>query len=155
VTPDSDHARVFIPPPLIYIGVFLVGIALQALVPLPWIPVGLGRVLGPALVVVGIFLASWGVKHFWSSRTSVMPMRPTTTLVRHGPYRFTRNPMYLGFLLVYAGVACWLGFSWPLLLAPVLIWIIAVGVIGREESYLNRKFGHDYREYQSRVRRWL
>jgi protein-S-isoprenylcysteine O-methyltransferase Ste14 len=63
--------------------------------------------------------------------------------------------MYVGLLLVYAGVSCWLGFVWPLLLVPILIWVIAAGVIAREERYLERKFGHEYRSYQTRVRRWL
>ena len=63
--------------------------------------------------------------------------------------------MYLGLLLLYAGVACWFWLMWPLLLVPLLIWVIGVSVIGREERYLTRKFGDEYRRYQARVRRWL
>ena len=100
-------------------------------------------------------LVTWSFKRFRVSGTSVIPVRPTTVIVMEGPYRFTRNPMYLGMLLLYVGVACWLGFLWPLVLAPVLVWLITVSVIGREERYLNRKFGDEYRQYQTRVRRWL
>jgi len=82
-------------------------------------------------------------------------VRPTTALVITGPYRFTRNPMYLGFLLLYIGVSCWFGWIWPLLLAPLLVWLIRVFVIEREERYLDRKFGQEYWRYKAQVRRWL
>ena len=63
--------------------------------------------------------------------------------------------MYLGLLLLYVGIACWFGFMWPLFLAPVLVLVVHIAVISREERYLTRKFGDEYRQYQSRVRRWL
>jgi protein-S-isoprenylcysteine O-methyltransferase Ste14 len=75
--------------------------------------------------------------------------------VTDGPYRLTRNPMYLGLLLLYIGVACWFGLVWPLLLAPVLVWVMGVSIIDREERYLARKFDDEYRRYKAHVRRWL
>jgi protein-S-isoprenylcysteine O-methyltransferase Ste14 len=83
------------------------------------------------------------------------PCAADNALVIEGPYRFTRNPMYLGLLLLYLGITCWFGFVGPLLLAPVLVWVIGVWVIVREERYLERKFGNEYRRYQAQVRRWL
>ena len=128
---------------------------LQRYVPVRRLPIGTGRVLGAVLVLLWLLLTTSSFRRFWVSGTSVVPVRPTTALVIEGPYRFTRNPMYLGLLLLYVGVAGWFGFVWPLLLAPVLVWVIGVSVIGREERYLTRKFGDEYRRYEAHVRRWL
>jgi len=144
-----------VPPPLIYAAFFLVGLGFQRYVPAARLPVGIGRVLGAVLVLSWLVLTTWSFRRFWASGTSVVPIRPTTALVTEGPYRLTRNPMYLGLLLLYIGVACWFGLVWPLLLAPVVVWVMGVSVIGREERYLTRKFGDKYRRYQARVRRWL
>lgn len=152
---SKDHSGVVVPPPLIYIGFFLVGIAFQRYLPIARIPVGIGRVLGAVLAFSCLMLATWSIRRFWASGTSIVPIRPTTALVIEGPYRLTRNPMYLGLLLLYMGVACWFGLLWPLLLAPVLVWAMGAAVIGREERYLARKFGDEYRRYQAQVRRWL
>jgi protein-S-isoprenylcysteine O-methyltransferase Ste14 len=144
-----------VPPPLIYIAFFLVAVGLQRYVPVPPLPIEIGRALSVGLVLLFLWLSAWSVKRFWSSGTSIVPVRPTAALVTEGPYRFTRNPMYLGLLLLYVGVACGLGLVWPLALAPVLVWVIGSAVIRREERYLTRKFGDTYRQYQTRVRRWL
>jgi len=152
---STDHSGVVVPPPLIYVAFFLVGMGLQRYVPVHRLPTAPGRVLGGVLVLLSLLLTTWSFRRFWASGTSVVPVRPTTALVIEGPYRFTRNPMYLGLLLLYAGVACWFWLMWPLLLVPLLIWVIGVSVIGREERYLTRKFGDEYRRYQARVRRWL
>ena len=150
-----DHSGVLVPPPLIYVAFFLVGLGLQRYVPVPRLPIATGRVLSAVFGLPGLVLMTWSVRRFWASGTSVIPVRPTTALVLEGPYRFTRNPMYLGLLLLYVGVACWFGLVWPLVLAPVLVWVISLSVVGREERYLTRKFGDDYRRYQAHVRRWL
>jgi protein-S-isoprenylcysteine O-methyltransferase Ste14 len=150
-----DHAGVAIPPPLIYLAFLLVGIGLQRYVPLPRLPIAIGRALGAVLIVSSLTLVGWSVRRFRVKGTSVVPVRPATALVIEGPYRLTRNPMYLGMLLLYTGAACWPGLVWPLLLAPLLIWVMTVAVIGREERYLARKFGGDYQRYQAQVRRWV
>ena len=155
VKAQADHSRVVVPPPAIYLVFFLVAVGLQRYVPLPHLPATMGRVVGAVLALSWLVLSMWSVRRFWASGTSIIPFRPTTAVVTSGPYRVTRNPMYLGFLLLYAGLACWLGLIWPLLLAPGLVWLISVWVIRREEEYLDRKFGHEYRQYQSHVRRWL
>jgi len=152
---STDHAGVVVPPPLIYLASFLVGLGFQRYVPLARLPVGMGRVLGAVLVLSSVVLTAWSFRRFWASGTSIVPIRPTTALVIEGPYRFTRNPMYLGLLLLYVGVACWFGVVWPLLLAPVLVLVMGVSVIGRGERYLTRKFGDEERRYQARDRRWL
>jgi protein-S-isoprenylcysteine O-methyltransferase Ste14 len=152
---SKDHSGVVVPPPLIYIGFFLVGMGLQRFVPIARMPVGIGHVLGAVLAFSCLMLATWSIRRFWASGTSIVPIRSTTALVIEGPYRLSRNPMYMGLLLLYMGVACWFGLLWPLLLAPVLVGVMGAAVIGREERYLTRKFGDEYRRYQAQVRRWL
>ena len=152
---STDHAGVVLPPPLIYVVFFIAGMGLEHYFPLARIAAATGRVLGALFGFSCLALTTWSVKRFWASGTSIVPIRPTTALVIEGPYRFTRNPMYVGLLLLYLGVACWFGLLWPLLLAPGLVWVMGTAVIGREERYLERKFGDEYRRYQTRVRRWL
>jgi len=152
---STDHAAVTVPPPLIYVAFFVVGVGLQLYLPLGRLPIGIGRVVGAGLVLSGLVLSAWSVRRFWAAGTSVLPVRPTTALVIEGPYRWTRNPMYLALLLMYIGAALWFALVWPLLLAPVLVVVMNVSVICREERYLTRKFGGEYRHYQTQVRRWL
>jgi protein-S-isoprenylcysteine O-methyltransferase Ste14 len=95
------------------------------------------------------------VREFRRAGTSVIPGEPSTVLLESGPYRFTRNPIYIGFVIFYFGLAIMLTSAWMLvLLIPVLI-ILQRGVVEREEAYLQAKFGAAYRKYQARVPRWL
>ncbi len=89
------------------------------------------------------------------AHTSPKPWLPTTTLVVGGPFRFTRNPLYLGMTLFYIGVAILAQALWAFVLLPFVLMIVQRGVIEREERYLERKFGTDYLRYKQRVRRWL
>lgn len=155
VTPPREHSGVVFPPPLIYLLFFLVALALERYVPLPQPPAGLFRALGVLFVVVALGLIVASFRHFRAAGTSVVPVRPTTALVVGGPYSFTRNPMYLGLLLLYAGLAGLFGLVWPLLLGPVLVWVVGEWVIGPEERYLAEKFGDEYHRYRDRVRRWV
>ena len=100
---STDHSGVVVPPPLIYVAFFLVGMGFQRYVPMGRLPVGTGRVLGAVLVLSWLMLTTWSFRRFWASGTSIVPIRPTTALVIDGPYRLTRNPMYVGLLL--AGLA--------------------------------------------------
>jgi protein-S-isoprenylcysteine O-methyltransferase Ste14 len=150
-----DHAGVLVPPPLVYLAFFLVGLVLERYAPLLPLRGLIGRVVGAVLILFWLTLTIWSVRRFRASRTSLVPVRSTTALVIEGPYRFTRNPMYLGLLMLYVGTACWFGLLWPLLLAPALVAVVQVFVIGREERYLTRKFGDEYRRYQRQVRRWV
>jgi len=87
--------------------------------------------------------------------TTPNPWRATTSLVTGGPYRFTRNPMYVGFTLWYLAATSWVNALWPLLLLPLVLLVMQRGVIAREEAYLRRRFGREYEEYSVGVRRWL
>jgi protein-S-isoprenylcysteine O-methyltransferase Ste14 len=92
---------------------------------------------------------------FRRARTSPKPWKPTTALVTTGPYRFTRNPMYLGFTLLYLSTTVWVNTMWPVLFLPLVLLLMHYGVIIREEAYLERVFGEAYQTYRRRVRRWL
>jgi protein-S-isoprenylcysteine O-methyltransferase Ste14 len=152
---NLDHADVKIPPPLIYVAGFVLGLALERFFPelvLPKIP---SRVAAVLCIALGVTIAVWSVGLFHRERTSFVPIKPTTTLVIYGPYRFTRNPMYLGLVCVYLGIALWFGVFWALILLPAVMALIQRYVIIREEQYLERKFGGAYLKYKADVRRWI
>jgi protein-S-isoprenylcysteine O-methyltransferase Ste14 len=111
--------------------------------------------LGWILVASGLTLATTALILFFRRRTTVRPDRPATALVTSGPYKFTRNPMYVSQVLMYAGLAIMWQSVWALLLLPFVVVYIDRQVIRREESHLERRFGTEYREYRARTRRWL
>lgn len=153
----ADHAGVRFPPPLLFAAGFLIGWLLHRAWPLWLLPdVGSPRHFVAGLLVgIGGALAVWGIATFRRARTAVIPHYPASRIVAEGPYRFTRNPMYVGLTLVYAGAALGIGMLWPLVLLPVVLIALTYLVIRREEAYLQRAFGDDYAAYRARVRRWV
>ena len=87
--------------------------------------------------------------------TPISPEEPVSSLVTDGPFRYTRNPGYLGIAMTYAGLASLANALWAILLLPATLFVIQRGVIEREERYLERKFGEEYLRYKARVRRWI
>ena len=156
-TPSSDTSGVRVIPPLVYVGLFLMGYAVHRFAPLRlWgDPPPFARLVGWGLVAAGVLLGASAVRLFRRAGTTPNPTRPTTALVLHGPYRFTRNPMYLGLGVAYLGAALLVNSVWPVVLFPAVILLVRRWVIGPEEAYLERKFGAEYRAYRARVRRWL
>ncbi|MGH7555863.1 MAG: methyltransferase family protein [Longimicrobiales bacterium] len=150
-----DSARVFVPPPFIYVAVFLVALLLERWVPLGQLPRQPARVAALVCAVLWALLMLPAFALFLANRTGILPVRPATALVTSGPYRFTRNPMYLGLVFLYLAIALWFDVAWALILLPVVVIIVQLAVITREEAYLERRFGEDYRAYRRRVRRWL
>lgn len=118
-------------------------------------PGGLQLALGTGLMAAGLLLVGSGLVTFTYARTAVMPTRPARQLVAWGPYRFTRNPMYVGLTALYLGLTLLLNMAWPLVTLPVVLIVMTVVVIRREERYLRQAFGGDYEAYCRRVRRWL
>ncbi len=143
------------PPPFIYVALFLLGLLLDQLVPVNPLPRTFSRLVAAVLLLPGFGLVFWSLWLFFRARTSPLPMRPTTALVFSGPYRWTRNPMYLGMLLLYLGAALLFDVFWALVLTPAVVMLVGRLVIRREERYLDAKFGEDYRLYQTQVRRWI
>jgi protein-S-isoprenylcysteine O-methyltransferase Ste14 len=151
--PDSPGVLVW--PPLLYGGAFLLGLVLTRLLPLGRLPATPARIAGAVCVATGLGIAWWGEQVMHRAGTNVRPDLPSTALVTDGPFRFTRNPLYVGLTLLYAGVALLIPSTWPLLLLIPVLLVMRWGVIAREERYLERKFGEPYRTYLGRVRRWL
>ncbi len=154
MTSKSDRANVIIPPPIAWALAFLAGLALDWARPLPFDRPGL-RLIGIMVVAAGIALALTAVVAFRRSGTHLEPYKPTTAIVSDGPYRFTRNPIYLGMFLGQVGLALAINSIWLLVTLLPFYLVIRHGVVAREERYLERKFGRTYLDYQSRVRRWL
>lgn len=157
--PTTDTAGVVAPPPLLFLGFLVVGLGLDWLLPGRLWPVDPGwpwRWLVAAVSILGaLLLALAAERSFRAVGTDVRPWRPSTALARSGPYRFTRNPMYLGLVVILAAIAIGSDGPWLLLQVPLLMLVLQHGVIRREEAYLERKFGDDYRRYKAAVRRWL
>lgn len=110
---------------------------------------------GIVLIVLGVALGGWALGRFRRAGTSPIPRVPVAAFVPDGPYRFTRNPMYVGFGLVFLGGALWVNSLWLLVLLVVALFVVQQTAILREERYLERKFGVAYTEYKARVRRWV
>ena len=149
-----DRAGVIAPPPVIYALGIVAGILLQrwfphAVLPSPW-----ARWLALAFFLLGLTGIA-AVVAFSRAGTSPNPYRSSTQLVTTGIYGISRNPMYVGFTLWFLAVACWRNNLWLFVVLPVVLLVMLYGVIRREESYLERKFGDEYRAYRARVRRWL
>jgi protein-S-isoprenylcysteine O-methyltransferase Ste14 len=151
----NDAPGVIAPPPLIYLAGLAIGFGLDAILPSASLPSSLALPLGIVLLGAGLALAGWFVAALRRGGTAVDPYRPTTAIVTSGPYRVSRNPGYLGMTLAYAGIAVISGALWAL--APLLVVLALVdrGVIAREERYLERKFGSEYRRYKAQTRRWI
>jgi len=148
-----------IPPPLLFVGSFLAGIALGRVVPVPLVPVSAERVMsivGIALIAIAAALAVSAVASFIYRRTTIVPHSDRArVLVAAGPFRITRNPMYLGLTTAYLGAALVANVAWPLAALALPLWAMNARVIPHEEATLARIFGADYVAYQQRVRRWI
>ena len=141
-------------PPIIFLGSILLGIALNWAWLLPFRPATL-RLLGPLLTLCAVLLFLLSYLEFRAAGTSVRGSKRSSTIVRTGPYRFSRHPIYLSFTLFVLGLSVWLNNLWLLLTLIPAVGIIAAVVIPREEKFLDRTFGDQYSSYKATVRRWL
>ena len=153
-----SNAGVRFPPPFLFVVGFVVGWALDRY----WRALPLSRFAGSARVpfgwaalAVGVILAAWGVVTFKRANTAIVPHVGASRLVTHGPYRFTRNPMYTGLTLQYLGGSALINSAWPIILLPIVLLVLIKTVILREETYLRDAFGAEYTGYAASVRRWL
>jgi len=152
----TDVPDIMVLPPVLVGGVLLIGVLVHyELWTVTLLPTVLARVLG-----VGIFISAGLLAHFAQlamkrAGTNVLPTQPTLALATDGPYRFSRNPLYIAAIGVYLGVTLWVNGLAPLLLMLPMTWLLHWGIVLREENYLRRKFGHTYEAYRTAVRRWL
>ena len=150
----AGHPLLTVPVPWVYVLAYLAGLGVGLLVPLrvPWSAALLAGLL-PLAVGVGLAFSALGI--FKSSRTTTVPFGTPSQLIVYGPYRFTRNPMYLGLALAYTGVAITNRQVWPLVLLPLVLRYVHRVVIPVEERRLQETFGAAYDNYRARVRRWI
>jgi protein-S-isoprenylcysteine O-methyltransferase Ste14 len=152
----ADTANVIIRPPIAWALAVLVGLALNWLMPLPFMPATVpAGWLGAIVFVLAFALFVWAAVTLSRAGSNVPTNLPTTTIVDTGPYRFTRNPIYLAMVLGLIGLAIAFNSLWLLLTLVPFALVIHYGVVAREEAYLDREFGDVYRAYRARVRRWL
>jgi protein-S-isoprenylcysteine O-methyltransferase Ste14 len=152
----ADTSNVVIRPPIAWALAIAAGLAAGWLYPLQFLPSSIPRVgIGGGVFLLGFALAVWAIVTIRKAGTRIETNKPTTTIVANGPYRFTRNPVYIGMFLGQAGLATAFDNLWMLAALVPFYVVIRYGVIAREEAYLDRKFGAVYLGYKSRVRRWL
>ena len=142
-------------PPLVYLGSIGLGLLVHLFWPVRWLPASVSVPIGVVLVLVAGALFISAVRAFRKANTPVPGTRPTTTVVRAGPYAFSRNPIYLAFTLFQLGLAAWVDSLGVLLTLLPALALIALVVIPREERYLEARFPSEYLPYKRAVRRWL
>jgi|SRR3989344_407306 len=154
---NIERAVPIYPPPYLYGWPLLIGLGLNIIFPLPFLPQEffIPRLfVGTVLVAAGISLIVWAVKTLFKSNVDPR-FKPVGGIVQSGPFGYTRNPMYVSFTLIYLGISTIVNTLWPLLFLPIVIAVLYYGVIRREECYLASRFGEEYKNYRTRVRRWL
>jgi protein-S-isoprenylcysteine O-methyltransferase Ste14 len=152
--PPDGGVVALVRPPIVYLVAIVAGLGLEASWPTPPLPNAIA-LLGVVLVLLAVTLFALSIRELRVARTTFRTQQPTTTIVRTGPYRRSRNPIYLAFTLLQLGIGLWQNSAWVLgLLVPALV-LVSWGTIAREERYLEEKFGDEYRLYKADVPRWL
>ena len=155
---DTAVAGVIARPPFLYLTCLLLGLALDRVLPLP---VALPEAVliqwtaGGGLILIGVAIVAAGIRNFSRAATPVPSNQPVRALATTGIHGWSRNPIYVGMFLLYAGIGLAARSPWVLILALPLAIALRYGVVAREEAYLERRFGDTYRDYKARVRRWL
>ena len=152
---SKDCPDVIAYPPIIYFGWFGVGLVLDWLVPLHSYACESSHIAGGILGFIGTVIGLWGVHAFHRAGTNVRPNRPVTALVTDGPFRFSRNPLYVAMTVIYLGMTLSTGSWWPLAALLPTLAMVHWRIVLREEQFLEAKFGEAYRDYKTRVRRWV
>ena len=155
LSPEEDRPGVPIAPPLLFVLPILVSLVIEWFAPTNFVHGALRWILGVLFLVAGIALTVGGFLTQKRAGTDPIPFNPTTRIVAGGVYRFTRNPMYVGFALCTFALAILVDSTWMLLVVPIGLVLVDRMIITREERYLERKFGEEYLNYKRRVRRWI
>lgn len=142
-------------PPIVYLAAIALGVLLHVVRPVPVLARGVSPFVGAAVGLLAIVLFVSAVRTFRAAGTPVPGNQPTTTIVRAGPYRFSRNPIYLAFSLFQLGIALWMNSVWVALTLLAAVAVMALVVIPREERYLEARFPAEYSAYRASVRRWF
>ena len=156
MTKGSTSSAGFVAPvPVVFLGGFVVGILLNLVLPVPiWHSIGV-PVIGMVPLLLGIWLFASARAVFRHHMTPLMPLEPSVALVQDGPYRFSRNPIYLAFALMYLGASFIFNSVFLLIVLALVVLLFDRTQIPREERYLQDKFGEEYTRYKEKVRRWI
>ena len=143
-----------LPPPLIFLGLFVIGSVTGYFIPIPLLPSGAALPTGIVIALAGVYLSFVSLREFARAKTPP-DFRPVKAIVSAGPYRYTRNPIYISFSTIYAGLG--IAFNSLAAFLPLLVAIAVVDrvIIPREERYLEDRFGEEYLRYKAKVRRWV
>ena len=150
-TPPSPR---FYPPVLLLMAVVLM-VVLHYVLPVarwlawPW------RALGALPIAMALLVGFWGAVQFRRHDTTIIPFEQSTALIAEGPYRYSRNPLYISMTLILVGLWILLGSLSPVVVVPLFVWWISTRFIANEERHLEAQFGRTYLEYKTKVRRWL
>ncbi len=153
---SADHAHVLLPPPALFGGALLAGLALDWL--LGWhlpMPLFARSLLALILIVLGAVPLATALVTLHKARTAIVPWHSTSRIINDGPFRYTRNPIYLGMILIYLALVIWLGSGAGFMLLLPVLFTLHFGVVLREEAYLSHKFGEAYKAYCEQTPRWL
>ena len=152
---EQDSPGIRVPPPVIYLLPLVSGLLLDRRLHIPFLPRRVARILGWQLVGSGVALSGWAFRTMRAAETTMRTDKPVSNLIQDGPFRYTRNPLYLSDAMIYAGIAVLRNSLWAIALLPLGMYVIQREVMGREECYLERTFGEEYLDYKRRVRRWI
>ncbi|MEJ2621219.1 MAG: isoprenylcysteine carboxylmethyltransferase family protein [Candidatus Thiodiazotropha sp.] len=152
---SKDHANVIIPPPVIHILSMAMGGAIGVYFPLSLPQLAMLQWFGAVLSGISLIITLWGMREFHVLDNPVAPNQPINQLMACGPYRFTRNPLYLSLILLQLGLGLIFLNGWMVLLLLPVVLVVRYYVVAREEAYLMRRFGTAYQAYQKQVRRWI
>ncbi len=144
-------------PPIITIGAVVVGWMLQKTIPVGWLAAisAMAWPVGVLMVITAISIDVWAFRTFKQAQTTIMPNKGASSLTTQGPFAWSRNPIYVGNIMLILGIGLWSGNGWMLLMAASAAVAIELLAIRREEAHLQIKFGEAWDEYTNRVRRWL
>lgn len=151
----ADHPDVVVKPPLLVLGALAAAFVVDALWPAAVLPRAVQVPIGIALFVAGGCLAGWAMHTFRRAGTNIPTWRPTLAIATTGPYRFTRNPIYIAMCVAFLGIAILGDSLWAVAAVVPVALVLHFGVVRREETYLEGKFGEDYRRYRAATRRWV
>ena len=153
-TPE-DHPHIPIKPVWYFAMYFIMGVGFDTLFPTYVFPENVRFTLGAGLVLAGAVMNSTSLVCYRNARTNHETDKPARVLITDGPYRFSRNPIYLGYICLFLGLGIFLNNLWIFVLGTPLLATVQVAIVAREEDYLTEKFGEEYGEYCQSVRRWL
>ncbi|MGH6857224.1 MAG: methyltransferase family protein [Methylocella sp.] len=155
IDPAADHANVVASPTVIFAGVLVLGFGLDMIWPARFLPEGWGFLLGFAIIFIALNIKLFAAREMVRVKTNLYVRKPTIDIATEWPFSVSRNPLYIGMILLNTGIGCIVNSLWIFLLSAGLAVTLQKAVIEPEEAYLEKKFGDKYLRYKAKVRRWI